>query len=223
MLTTTDTFIVVDRKKYPSLVYAVLPVLPDHLTAARSVAMNIELQGVQCFYNTINYVLEDDNRIKVILELSNADHVDSIYFEQVTSAASLIKNVDRQKAIANTPLYTTTTDQPVSGTVYIRGRIKLKSGAVVYTEIIPVFTSGPKNILFYPNPVMRSAPLKYLTKQGISPDCRLQVYNTSGLLVREYASLPLALDVSLLIRGVYLFKLTDRNGKPVASEKIIIY
>jgi hypothetical protein len=42
---------------------------------------------------------------------------------------------------------------PAAGITYLRGRIKLKNGAVVYTDIIPVLTSGKKSILFYPNPV----------------------------------------------------------------------
>lgn len=222
LMSTVDTFIVLDRKTHPSLVYAVQPVLANHLPAARSIAFNIELQGVQCFFKTLNYVLEDNNRLKMILEISAASYVDSVYFEEVTRGGALIRVFDKQQAVAAQTIYTTMADQITPGTIYLRGRIRLRNGAIVYTDLIPVFSSGNRNVLFYPNPVPRSASLMYTIRQGISPDCRLQIYDAYGLLVKDLASLPRMIDVSALMRGIYFFKLIDPAGKTISTEKIII-
>jgi hypothetical protein len=222
VFSTTDTFAVINRKKYPFLVYAVRPVLSNRLPAARSIAFNIELQGVQCFFKTLNYELEDNNRLKMIFEISAASYADSICFEEVTREGSLIRSFGSQTAIPAQEVYSTIADQIAAGSIYIRARILLKNGAMVYTDIIPVFSSGSKNVLFYPNPVRRSEPLMYIMKQGISPDCRLQIYDAYGLLVKDHASMPPTIDVSGLMRGIYFFRLTGNDGKTVSTEKVIV-
>lgn len=222
LMSTVDTFIVLDRKKHPSLVYAVQPVLVNHLPAARSIAFNIELQGVQCFFKTLNYTLESGNQLKMILEISAAIYADSVYFEEVTRDGSLVKLFEAQKAADSQPVYTSFATQIAGGNIYIRARIRLKNGAIVYTDIIPVFSSGSKNVMFYPNPVRRSERLMYTLKQGISPDCRLQIYDAHGLRLKDLGALPGTIDVSLIVRGIYFFRLIDHTGKTIATEKIII-
>lgn len=221
-LSTSDTFFVLDRKQYRSLVYAVQPRFANNLPAARSIAVNITLQGVDCFYKALNYVLEDGNKLRMILELSAASYTDSVYFEQVTENGMLLKTFDRQKALPDQNVYVTATGHPSFGTIHIRAGIRLKNGSILYTHTIPVFSSGAKNVLFYPNPVPKGETLKYVMKQGISPDCRLQIYNVHGQMIKAYASLPRTVELSFLTRGIYLFKLTDQNGGVVATEKIVI-
>jgi hypothetical protein len=113
-------------------------------------------------------------------------------------------------------------EETIAGTIYIRGKIRLLSGAFVYTDIIPVFTSGPKNILFYPNPAMNGQPVSYVMKQGVSPDCRLQIFDLYGRKLKEYASLPRSVSTTGMSRGTYFFKVTDHAGNLLAVEKMII-
>ncbi|HEX8334961.1 MAG TPA: S8 family serine peptidase, partial [Segetibacter sp.] len=147
VLTVTDTFAVLQRSVYPSLVYAVEPVLNSNLSASRSVALNIELQGVQCFYKTLNYNLLDFNKLNLLLELSVASYADSVYFEKVSSSGQLLQTYGGAKVINNNLIYTQLVAEVPSGITYLRGRIKLNSGAIVYTSVISVLTSGNKNIL----------------------------------------------------------------------------
>ena len=136
VLNVTDTFVVLQRSAYPSQVYAIEPVLANAIPAARSVAININLQGVECFYRVLNYTLQDGNRLNLSLELSIASYVDSIYFENVSQSGQLIKTWGAAKASNNQLLYTHLVPDPLPrGTIYIRARIKLKSGAIFYTDI----------------------------------------------------------------------------------------
>ncbi len=218
-----DTFVVIDRKIYPSLVYAVQPVLSNHLPAARSIAMNIELQGVQCFFRTLNYFLEDENHLRMTLELSTDAGVDSIMFERVTANGQLLQSFGALAVVRGQLQYTLRPDDLITGTSYIRARIRLKNAVFVSTDIIEVLSSGPMNILFYPNPAPRSSRLSYVIKQGISPDCRLQIFDLFGRMIKQHVSLPTSIDLTGLLPGTYVLKVSDRAGKIISLTKQVIH
>jgi hypothetical protein len=194
--TVTDTFVVMPRSVNPSLVYAVEPVLTNGLAAARSTALNIELQGVHCFYKTLNYNLLDYNKLNLLLELSIATYADSVYFEKVSSSGQLLQTYGGAKVINSNLIYSLLVYDVTSGVTYLRGRIKLNSGAIVYTDIIPVLTSGKKNIVFYPNPVNRSSALHYVLQQGVPASSQLQLFDIYGRLLKSFSSMPDKIDVS---------------------------
>lgn len=222
ILTVTDTFAVLKRIVYPQLVYAVEPVLTNNIPASRSIAFDITQQGVNCFYRTFYYNLLDENQLDLVLELSSAPHVDSAWFEMVSSAGGLLRTVGSVKVNPLNAIYhQLATDLP-QGTSYWRVRIKLKSGAVVYTEIISVLTSGKKAILFYPNPVKRGQPVNWVIRQGVPASSRLQLYDIAGRLLKDYNELPPVLNVAALPPGVFIFKLLDSNGRLLEAGRLII-
>jgi hypothetical protein len=220
ILTVTDTFIIVKRPG--PLLYAVQPVLNNGLPAARSIALNIALQGVQCFYRALNYELQNGNTAQLTLELSTADYTDSLFFENVTATGQLLKTYGGTKTLKNTLLYyqqLTTLDK---GITYIRGKIKLNNGSVVYTNIIGILSSGKKNILFYPNPVQRGANLQYILQQGIAPGSKLQLLDITGRVLKTYNSLPNRIITLQLPKGVLIYKLFTEGDKVLETGKVVI-
>jgi hypothetical protein len=222
ILTTADTFRVFKRTDYPSLVYAVEPILNNNIPAARSIALNIEVQGVNCFYRALNYNLLDGNKLNLTLELSITKNIDSIAFEKVTQQGQLLQTYAKLKVIDNTLLYNQLVNEPEMGITYLRGKIIFKNGAVVYTDIVSVITSGNKNIIFYPNPVNAATPLKYVVKQGLPGDTQLQLFDISGRIIKSYTSIPTSIDVSKLPNGIVMYKLLDKNGGLLEAGKLII-
>lgn len=222
VLTIADTFIVLRRAQYPSIVYAVEPVLSNGIPAARSIAQNITLQGVKCFYKTFYHVLLDQNKIDLVLEVSIASYVDSVFFEQVTASGALIKIMGSAKATNTGLLYHQLVNEVPIGTSYWRARIKLKSGALLYTEVISVLTSGQRYIVFYPNPTDRNSPLTWILQQGLPTDCRLQLFDISGRMLKNYAEIPNSIDLSKLAPGMVIYKLYNNNGKLLETGKLII-
>jgi hypothetical protein len=222
ILNVSDTFKVFKRADYPSLVYAVEPLLSNNIPAARSIALNIELQGVQCFYKTLNYNLLDNNMVDLVLELSAADYVDSIYFEKVSSTGQWQQTYGSAKVISNTIIYNQLVSNLASGISYFRGRIKLKGGGIVYTDIISVLTSGQQQILFYPNPVTGNNLLNYVLQQGIPADSRLQLFDLTGRLLKDFSSLPDKINISAFPSGIIIYKLIGSDNKILGTGKIII-
>lgn len=222
ILVVTDTFKVFKRALFPNRVYAVEPILSNNIPAARSNALDIELQGVYCFYKTFYYNLLDSTTANLILELSVADYIDSVYFEKVSSTGQLLKTYGGVKVVGNIVLYNQLASNLLPGVTYFRAKIKLKSGAVVYTSIISLLTSGNKKIIFYPNPVNKNVALNYVLQQGLSPDTRLQLFDITGRLVMNFLSIPGKIDLSGLNSGVYIYQLFYSDGKIAESGKIIV-
>jgi Subtilase family len=222
IIITADTFRVFKRTAYPSLVYAVEPELSNNIPAARSIALNIEVQGVNCFYKALNYNLLDGNKLNLTLQLSITKNIDSIAFEKVTQQGQLLQTYGKLKVIDNTLLYNQLENELDRGITYFRGKIILKNGTVVYTDIVSVITSGNKNIIFYPNPVNTGTPLKYVLKQGLPGDTQLQLFDISGRMIKNYTSIPTTIDISKLPIGMVIYKLLDKNGGLVETGKLII-
>lgn len=222
ILTVTDTFRLFKKADYPFLVYAVEPVLSNNIPAARSVASNIEVQGVYCFYKTLYYNQLDGNNLDLILELSAPVFVDSIFFERVTQQGALLQTYGGIKIINNNPLHTQFVNNLARGITYFRSKIKLKNGTIVYTDIISVLTSGKQNIVFYPNPVSKRAVLNYILMQGIPADNRIQFFDITGRMIRNFQSLPTTIDISNFPTGVVIYKLFGADNKPLETGKLII-
>lgn len=222
ILTVTDTFIVLQRSVYPSLVYAVEPVLNNALPAARSVALDIRFQGVQCFYKTLNYNLLDDNKLNLMLELSAAIYADSVFFEKVSASGQLLQTYGSAKVINNNLIYSQIVNAVPAGITYLRGRIKLKSGSIVYTGIIPVLTSGKKYVWFYSNPANRNMPLKYVLQQGVPSGSQLLLFDMYGRLLKSFSSLPDKIDISKIPPGVIIYKLVNSENKTLETGKLIV-
>jgi hypothetical protein len=222
ILMVSDTFRVLTRAQYPYLVYAVEPVLSNNIPAARSIASNIEMQGVYCFYKTLYYNQLDGNNLDLVLELSAPSFVDSVFFERVSSQGMLLQTYGGKKVFNNSPLYDQFVSNLESGITYFRCKIKLKNGAIVYTDIISLLTSGTQKILFYPNPASKSAKLYYVMMQGISADKRIQFFDISGRLIRNFATLPTAFDLRDFPTGIIIYKLLGNNDRPLATGKLVI-
>jgi hypothetical protein len=222
IITATDTFVVLNRTAYPNLVYAVEPVLTNGLPAARSIAQDITQQGVKCFYKTFYYTLQDQNKLDLILELSIASYTDSVYFERVTEGGGLLQQAGNLKVTGTGLIYQLRINEIPSGTSYWRARIKLKSGAVVFSEIIAVLSSGQRYILFYPNPAGRSIPVTYMQQQGIPASSRLQLFDISGRLVKSFTEMPGTVKAGTLPLGLYIYKLLTADGKFLETGKLVI-
>lgn len=221
LFTVTDTFTILKRNQYPQRVFAVEPVLSNAIPAARSIAFDINLQGVKCFYKTFYHVLQDGNALNLVLELSAASYVDSVYFEMVTANGQLLRTVGNNRA-TTAVLYQQLVTIIPQGTSYWRARIRLKSGAFVYTEIIPVLSSGKRHILFYPIPASRNVPLTWVLQQGTPASSALQLFDATGRRLASYSELPASIDIRGFAPGLLIYKLLGADHQLIEAGKLLI-
>lgn len=219
--TVADSFIVMKRSLFPYTVFAIEPVLGNHIPAARSIAIDVNFQGVKCFYKTLYHTLADNNVLTLVLELSSPSYVDSIYFEQLSASGQVLRVAGGLMVNSNAIYEQLVNDLP-AGTTYWRARLKMKSGAVVYTETIEVLTSGKQYILFYPNPVRTNTSLHFMLQQGIPVDSKLLFFDVSGRLIKSYASIPDNINLSSFAAGLIIYKLYSSNGHLLETGKLVL-
>lgn len=222
ILMVSDTFVSIKHALYPGSIFAVQPVLSNGIEAARSRVTDLNSQGVGCFYKTYYYTLPDPNSIELVLELSATGYIDSVSFENISAGGHLLQTYGSQKVMAGLNLYRQLVNNPPAGTVYTRARIKLKNGAVVYTNTIAVLTTGPKYLLVFPNPTQKQLLLDYSLRQGVAGDSKLQLFDMSGRLVKYYNFLPVKIDVSGLASGLYIYKLISTENVTLETGKLLI-
>lgn len=220
--TVSDTFIVYRKANLTSPVFAIEPVLNNGVAAARSVAINVEAQGVQCFYKTLNYDLLDFNKLKLTLELSAPGYVDSVYFERVTANGEVVETYGGSKVNALVDIYNYVVENVLPGTTYLRGKIIMKNGGPMYTNIVSVLTTGSKYIRFYPNPAKRTLPLQRSILQGVATDTRLQFFDSYGRLVKNFTSLPDKINITGFPKGLVFYRLIGDDNKTLETGKIIV-
>lgn len=221
VMNVTDTAIILKRVLYPSLVWAVEPVLSNGLPAARSIAFDITQQGTQCFYRTLYYNQIDNALADLVLEISAPAYTDSVFFEQLSPDYRVLRRFGGVKVQNGVFVYHQPADLP-AGTSYWQAVVRLRSGQIVYTDIIPITSSGSRNLLFYPNPLPREQPLFFISKVGLPSDCRLQFYDISGRLVKDINGLQASYNLSGLPAGVYLYRLLGPDGLFLETGKLAV-
>jgi hypothetical protein len=223
VLTVSTTSVVLKRSQYPSLVYAVEPVLNNGLPAARSIAQNITLQGINCFYKALNYVLIDSNSVRLSLELSTTYSVDSISFEHITQQGRVLNQYGARKITNGVLLYQQLVNSLPPGINYFRGRIKLNNGAVLYTDTVSILSSGENSLWIYPNPARSNTVLSFMLRNQ-SRYFQLQLIDLNGRMIKRWEiAFAGTIQLPVLPGGVYLFRLTDEQGKAAGSSKLVIY
>jgi hypothetical protein len=153
--------------------------------------------------------------------LSALSYIDSVYFERVTASGTLLEVYGGAKVSTVVSIYQQYIVQLLSGTTYLRARIKLKNGAIVFTDIISVTTTGKKKVLFYPNPVTRGAGANYILEQGISSNALILLYDMSGRLVRSVFAGE-SIKAELLSPGMFIYKLVDEDKRVLETGKLIL-
>ena len=221
LYTTTDTFTIIRSTQYPQRVFAVEPILSTGIPASRSIAFDVGLQGVQCFYRTFYYNMQDGNVLDLVLELSAPAYTDSIYFEWIGAGGQLIRVIGTEKTGSFFEYHYQVKDIP-QGTSYWRARIRLRNGAMVYTDMISVLSSGQRKILFYPNPASRETSLNWILQQGTPASSRLQLFDMGGRKLADYPELPPTLNLRGFSKGYYMYKLLGSTGNLIEAGKILL-
>jgi hypothetical protein len=220
--TVTDTFAVFNKLIYPYDVYAVRPILADPLTAARSIAININLQSVNCFYKALNYTQLDSNSIQLMLELSTTTYIDSIFFERITANGVVLQMYNGSRVVAGQLQYENTVQDIPVGPQYFRAKIKLTNGAIIFSDMVSIISSGQNSLWIYPNPIATGGTLHYFLRNQ-QQYFQLQILNSTGQWLKSWeVAFSGSVTLPYLPAGIYFIRLIDSQGSIVGGTKLII-
>jgi hypothetical protein len=145
-----------------------------------------------------------------------------VSFEKLSPSGIMLLAFGNSGVTDSRLIYTEVLKETQEGPTYFRGRIRLKNGSVVYTDVVQVVTSGKKKIWFYPNPVNRNSTIKYVLQQGIPAYSSLQLFDVFGRLVKSFSSMPNEIIVADLPAGIIIYRLLDGRNETLETGKLII-
>lgn len=221
--TLSDTSFSFSPKKYYSTVFAIEPIASNGIPAARSTAIDVRTQGVNCFYKSFYYTLLESNRLLIHLELSDWQQVDTVFFEEVNKNGTYVQTFGSLGIQKNNFIYLWQQNNLNSGTTYFRARIRLKNKTDVFTSISYVITSGSENIIVYPNPANRNSELYIKIMQGVPIESSLQILDAYGTIQKTVEANNNSIMLQGLMHGIYFFRLVHPNGKLLQTGKLIIH
>ena len=216
----TDTFIVINRTLRPENIFAVEPIISSGVLAARSEAIDVKNQGVNCYYRTLLAEPSGDS-IRLTLELSLLAETDSITFEKTDANGTVLRQIAKTITAPGQNIYVSYDNAPFSGTNFYRAKLWI-AGNFVYTEIVSVIHPGKKILFLYPNPVTKGQNIKFLIKEKAG-DVSLLVTDALGRVKGRYPMNAFGeIKTAAWASGIYFYKLFNTKGFTTESGKFII-
>lgn len=215
-----DTFIVVQRFGNSPLTYAVEPKLSNGLPAARSEAIQIENQGVKCFYTSFNGTV-GANKVALFLELRFFDNIDSLVFEKVDAVGNRLRRLQKRQVQTGQYVYECLDDELLRGNNFYRVVFYFNNGRKAFSEIISLISSGERYLFLYPNPIRYGQPLQYVLKNA-NAEHSFQVLNAQGSIVANY-SINFSGQLKLrLPAGFYFYRLLNEKNDFIEAGRFLI-
>ena len=215
--TLSDTSIVLSKQQWPSLDYAVAPLL-HFKPGLRSFTTNYTIQGVGCYFNSFLALLQNDIAQLDVL-LGTVYNIASISIIRTSS-----KGISTIRTLAP-PLSTSFSIADSSLTQGVNNyqlAIHFSDGSTIYSEVETLYYFPGVPVIAYPNPVMQNQPLKISAQTpGVYS---IMIYDATGrmMLKRSLDDIYQQLFTLRFGKGVYFMKVIPQSGGSFV-QKIIVY
>ncbi len=217
--TVTDTNFVIQRNVMPYKQFAVKPLSNNGLSTSRSRSLDIEQQGVDCFYTDFN-AYETNPTISLTISLTNINVIDSIYFEKIYSNGLVQKSIAGYK-VNNNITFDAIDNNPNAGANTYRAIIKLKNGGIIKTSTITITSNGRKNLLLFPNPIVGDQPLQYILKNTDDVFVFVLINSQGSIVLRKEINYKGEIFIPQFSKGIYFYKLLSTKNEIIQTGTII--
>jgi Subtilase family/Secretion system C-terminal sorting domain len=217
-ITTADTFLIQSKTVANSLHYAIAP-LAGTKELVRSYTFNYNNQGTGCYIKSFVADLNLNNTAQLQLELGSLLRIKTISFEKREAAG--FKSIRTFNTLTGLQYSGNDISLITSANIY-RAVIELNDGRKFYSDEAVIYFNGTKPAVVYPNPALRNQPLNVLAK----PEDQLTIlfYNSTGALMMQQLlnDYPEQINISLLSKGIYYYKVVRPDKTKVASGTVVV-
>ena len=217
IVSTTDSFIVMEKNINPSLYYSVAPLIGNN-EGMKSYTLNYTTQGVECYIRSFLSILRNDS-VSLDLLLGTLYDINKIVLEKFDRT----NYVSLQQLTTFTGLQINLIDpQLKNGLNIYRIKLELANGRIIYSQAEIVYYLSGYKFIIYPNPIQHNQPIKILANYVFEP-VTLEVINVYGqkiyeLIIDETNTL---LPSGTLSIGIYFFRFV-KNGKEDVLMKVLV-
>jgi Secretion system C-terminal sorting domain len=216
---TADSLIVLDKKAFPALDYAVAPLI-DGKEGIRSYTIDYTLQGVECYIRSFLGSLENNTGI-LELTLGTMYGIESIVLEKLTGD----RYVEFAKINQPDSLINVFTDTKLSkGLNVYRSKIVLTGGRVIYTLPETIYNLEQSRFIIFPNPVRQNQPVEVLISNDILTEVTLLIYDSFGrmMMQKKLNNFREQINIDQLASGMYIFRFMVEGEKDTIMKVVIL-
>lgn len=220
LLTTADTFKVLQKKDFPQQVFAVSALAAEGVAAGqKSAAPDINTQSAGCYISTFLAELNLDFQVDLRLQLGTTYGVQRVFFEKIKNGKSILihEQEPEQEQIAYTDL------SPVFGANQYVARLALLSGGELRSDTATVYFAGERTWRILANPVPGNGILTLLSRT--TDAATLILYDMLGRHIFEQAlGGELRTDIALpgLPPGCYLWNVTPKTAEAHQASGVMM-
>jgi hypothetical protein len=217
-ITLVDTFIVLSKNQHPSLYYAVAPVIQSK-PGLRSFTVKYDAQGVGCYFRNFYVQFQSADQVYFTAGLGTLINVQTVILQKLTGAK--FTDLTRIDLPANLNLSFADTGL-LRGVNYYRLKLILANGAVIYSEVVPVYYYPDLPVIIFPNPVAQNNDLTIISQEAVRYSIR--IFDVQGRLIRKQnlSGVNNIIPMQGFSKGIYLISISGENGK-IATEKLMVY
>lgn len=217
IITTSDTFVILNKAVFPSNYFTVAPVIEATQEGVKSATINYNNRAVDCYLRAFLANLVDETAL-LRLSLGTSYQVQNIVFERLTSAGFVeIVNLPAENQIE----FQYADADLEAGINTYRARIDLANGVSIYTEPAEVYYQGDTGFFIFPNPVSLGESLNVLSRGD--NELRFILFDSLGRKVLDYQLIAgfETPPLQKLAAGVYHFVIFDANTK-IGQGKLVL-
>jgi hypothetical protein len=213
-----DTFAILKKAQHPSLYYAVAPLI-DGRPGLRSFTVKYDALGVGCYFKSFYIQLQDGPRVTLTATVGSLFNVASLTFQKLKGGAWETKRTILNPSTSDFLFKDSSLDRGIS---YFRLQITLGNGAVIFSEVVPVYYFPDLPVIIYPNPVRRNNPVRLLSQDPVRYTVRISDVSGRVLRTEKLLDVTNTIATDALAPGVYFIRITGEAGT-VATQKLVVY
>lgn len=219
LLTTADTFRVLQKKDFPQQRFAVSALGQAGAEGPKSPAPDIGTQGAGCYVSNFLADLNADFQVDLTLRLGTTYGVRRVFLEKIKSGTSAVLHEtepEQEQVVYTDP-------DPAPGVNRYFARVELASGSLLRSDTVAVHYAGESNWRLYPNPAMGGSTLTVLSRR---PDqATLELYDVLGRFILEKKlDNDQRVDIALppLSPGCYVWRVRASEGEGHLEGKLVV-
>jgi hypothetical protein len=215
---TADSLIVLNKTSFPSLHYAVAPLI-DGKEGMRSFTFDYTLQGVECYIRSFLGIL-DNNTAILSLSLGTLYGINAIVLEKFSGGRYLpFETINQPGNLQNN--FTDT--KLANGLNIYRAKLELAGGKIIYSQPETVYYFSGNSFIIFPNPVTQGQPLEILTNTNIISDITLLIYDSYGrkIIQKTLNNYQEKIPTDKLPKGLYFFRFIVDGEKDTILRVVV--
>jgi hypothetical protein len=215
---TTDTAAIFNKAQHPSLYYSVAPVISGR-EGLRSYTVNYTAAGADCYFRSFYAQFQNESEATFSLLIGTYYNIVDISFQKLQNgqftSLQTTQNPDAVSFLFTDTLLT-------QGVNTYRVAIRLRTGAVIYSNTVSIYHFRNTPVIVYPNPAQQHHPVTIITSKA--GRIKINVYDAAGQVVQQQQLTELVnrTTLSYLSKGIYFIETIEDDGTR-HTQKLVVF